>query len=167
MQVNRSPAATILGRLGTDAAVRPLTPDTPLLLGRPSWRFLIGHAVEWFTSWRMALAAGIAGTVSQLLGTGSRLRVAPHTGRRNPAGCRRRPGGLRPPPVGVVVPVVVVLIWMVGQYFALAMNYAFALLFVTPMALLAVEASGTGGTVASLTFDRFTDTLIGAVTALP
>ncbi|SCE19253.1 Fusaric acid resistance protein-like [Streptomyces sp. BpilaLS-43] len=190
MQVNRSLAATILGRLGTDAVIRPLTPDTPLLLGRPSWRFLIGHAlrgnsVEWFTSWRMALAAGTAGTVSQLLGIGHpywailTATVVINQWMDRVAATRRAAHRTVGTLLGVGVvwavsalhpsawwSVAVVLVCMVGQYFALAMNYAFALLFITPMALLAVEASGTGGTVASLTFDRFTDTLIGAVTAV-
>ncbi|WP_454394662.1 FUSC family protein [Streptomyces sp. JNUCC 63] len=190
MQVNRSLAATILGRLGTNAAIRPLAPDTPLLLGRPGWRFLIGHAVrghsvEWFTSWRMGLAAGIAGVLSQLLGIGhpywailtATLVINQWMDRR--AATRRAAHRTVGTLLGVGIfwaasalhpsawwSVVLVLACMAGMYLLLAVNYAVALLFVTPMALLSVQASGSGGTVASLAFDRFTDTLIGATTAL-
>ncbi|MBO3680424.1 FUSC family protein [Streptomyces sp. NEAU-YJ-81] len=190
MQINRSLAATILGRLGVDSAIRPLTPDTPLLLGRPSRRFLIsralrGHSVECFTSWRMALAAGIAGTISQLIGIGhpywailtatvvinqwmdrgAATRRAAHrtVGTLLGIGVVWAVSALNP---SVWWSVVIVLLCMVGQYLVLPMNYAFALMFITPMALLAVEASGTGGTMASLSFDRFSDTLIGAMTAV-
>ncbi|MFD7204273.1 FUSC family protein [Streptomyces sp. NPDC059893] len=189
MQVNRSLAHTVLARLGMDPAVRPLTPDTPLPPGRPSWRFLLSHAlrggsVEWFATWRMGLAAGVAGLVSEAAGIGHPYwailtatvvinqwmdRV---TATRRAA--HRTVGTLLG--VGVVWAIstahpspwwtaILVIVCMVGQYLVLPMNYALALVFITPMALLAVEASGSGGTVAALTFDRFTDTVIGALTA--
>ena len=43
--------------------------------------------------------------------------------------------------------VVAVLVCAVGQYLTFPLNYALALMFVTPMALLAVQAGGAGGTV--------------------
>lgn len=45
-------------------------------------------------------------------------------------------------------------------------DHLLALVFITPMALLAVEASGTGETFAALGFDRFADTISGALTAV-
>lgn len=77
MQANRRLAGTVLARLGMDPELRPMTADTPLLKGRPRWRFLVshalrGHSVEWFISWRIGVAAGI---VSQLIGIGHPYRA--------------------------------------------------------------------------------------------
>ncbi|MFF1460419.1 FUSC family protein [Streptomyces sp. NPDC058330] len=188
-QVNRRLAATILSRLGISTAIRP-TPDTLLLRDRPNWRFLLGHAVrghsvEWFTSWRMGLAAGVAGVISQLLGTGHpywailTATVVINQWMDRAAATRRAGHRTVGTLLGVGVfwlastlqpsawwSVVLVLACMAGMYLLLTMNYAVALMFVTPMALLSVQASGSGETVASLTFDRFTDTLIGAAAAV-
>ncbi|MER5185187.1 FUSC family protein [Streptomyces sp. NPDC002896] len=189
MATNRLLAETLLSRLGTEAVVPAPRAGIDLLHGRPGWRYLLGHAlrgnsVEWFTAWRMALAAGIAGIVSQLVGIGHPYwailtstvvinqwmdRV---TATRRAA--HRTVGTLLG--VGVVWAVfslhptlwwtvAAVVICMIGQYLLFPLNYALALVAITPMALLAVEAAG-GGTVAGITTDRFTDTVIGAATAV-
>ncbi|MFB6956964.1 FUSC family protein [Streptomyces sp. NPDC056309] len=189
-QVNRSLAETVLGRLGTDTTVRPLAPNTPPLPGRPGWRFLLTHAlrgdsVEWFTAWRMALAGGIAGTISQLVGIGhpywailtSTIVINQWMDRVTATrrAAHRTVGTLLG--VGVVWAIsclhpsawwtaAVVIACMIAQYLLLPLNYALALIAITPMALLAVGAGDTGSTVAAITSDRFTDTAIGAATAV-
>ncbi len=190
LQINRSLAASTLRGLGMDATVRPVTPHTPLLLGRPSWHFLLSHAfrsgsVPWFTAWRMGLAAGIAGALSQLLGLGhpywailtstvvlaqwmdrvATTRRAAHRSVGTIVGLAIvwAVSQLDPSPWWVVA---IVLVCMVGQNLLLPLNYAVGLMLVTPMALLSIEATGTGGTSASLIDDRLLNTLLGVATAV-
>lgn len=64
----------MLLRPGDDAPAVPAPPIGSLPAG-PGPRYPIGHAVrgrsvEWFTTWRMGLAAGIAGIISQGAGVG-------------------------------------------------------------------------------------------------
>ncbi|WLQ51970.1 FUSC family protein [Streptomyces poriferorum] len=60
--------------------------------------------------------------------------------------------------------VAAVVVCMIGMYVLFPLNHAPALVAITPMALLAV---GTGAdSVAALTADRFSDTVIGALTAV-
>ncbi|GAA4188254.1 hypothetical protein GCM10022288_14480 [Gryllotalpicola kribbensis] len=189
LQLNRSLAHTVLERLGMGAGVRPLSADTPLLLGRPGWRFLLSHAlrahsVEWFTSWRMGLAAGIAGIVSQAAGIGHpywailTATIVINQWMDRLTATRRAAHRAVGTLIGVGVvwavsaahpsawwAVVVVIVCMIGQYLVFPMNYALALILITPMALLAVEAASPDASVATLTFDRFTDTVIGALSA--
>lgn len=187
--INRDLAQTVLS---ADDAGPTLTSGQPTLplLGRPSWRFLLTHAVhrhsvEWFTSWRMAVAAGISGIISELVGIGHPYwailtativinqwhdrRVATRRAAHRAVGTLLGVGVFWA--VSAFEPtawwtVVAVLVCMIGQYILLSMNYAIGLIFITPMALLSVEASGTGGTIASISFDRFIDTIIGAGVAL-
>ena len=70
--VGRRIAATTLGLPCTPAATAY---DTPPLPTRPSWKYLLSHAlradsVEWFTAWRLALSAGIAGVIGTVAGLG-------------------------------------------------------------------------------------------------
>lgn len=187
METNRNLAATVLVRLGSDA---PAVPDPRIgsLSGRPGWRYLLGHAVrggsvEWFTAWRMGLAAGTAGTISQAAGIGhpywailtsaivinqwmdrvAATRRAAHrtVGTLLGVGVVWAVASLDP---GVWWTVVAVVICMIGMYVLFPLNYALALVAITPMALLAVGAGG--GSMAAIATDRFTDTVIGAATAV-
>ncbi|GAB2442580.1 FUSC family protein [Streptomyces incanus] len=188
METNRRLAETVLARLGTSVPA-PAPGRCGPLPGRPGWRFLLGRAlrgnsVEWFTAWRMGLAAGAAGIISQVVGIGHPYwailtstvvinqwmdRV---TATRRAA--HRTVGTLLG--VGVVWAVfalhptlwwtvAAVVVSMIGMYLLLPLNYALALVAITPMALLAVEAAG-GGTVTGIITDRFADTVIGAATAV-
>ncbi|MFD6531751.1 FUSC family protein [Streptomyces sp. NPDC060184] len=188
MATNRALAETVLDRLGADApsAADPGIGTTP---GRPGWRYLLGHAlrgnsVEWFTAWRMGLAAGIAGVISLAVGIGhpywailtativinqwmdrvAATRRAAHrtVGTLLGVGVVWGVFSLHPGPWWTVAAVVVC---MTGQYLLFPLNYALALVAITPMALLAVGPSGGAG-VAAITADRFTDTFIGAATAV-
>ena len=62
--------------------------------------------------------------------------------------------------------VVAVVLCMIGHYLTFAVNYALTLVFITPMALLAIGASGTNAVVTEVTVDRLVDTLIGAGAAV-
>ncbi|MFF1261255.1 FUSC family protein [Streptomyces sp. NPDC058321] len=190
LQLNRALASTLLRRLGLSGAIRPLTADTPLLTGRPGWRFLLSHAlrqgsVAWFTSWRMALAAAVAGTVSLTVGIGhpywailtatvvilqwmdrvTTTRRAAHraVGTLLGVGVVWAISSLHPSSWWTVA---IVIVCLVGQNIVLPMNYAFGLALITPMSLLAVDAAQAGGSVESLMRDRFIDTLIGVATSV-
>lgn len=188
--IDQKLAQTVIANSGGDVDNRPLSGKTPELTHRPSWGLLLSHSlrgdsVEWFTSWRMAVAAGLAGIVSELMGIGhpywailtATIVINQWIGRRS---ATRRAGqrtvgtvlgvgvvwgisAFEPSPWWIVV---AVLICAIGQYLVLPLNYALALTLITPMALLAVEAGGAGGTVATLSFDRLIDTLIGAGAAV-
>ena len=188
--IDQNLAQIVIADSGARTDKRPVSGKAPGVTHRPSWRLLVSHSlrgqsVEWFTSWRMAVAAGIAGTVSELMGIGhpywailtATIVINQWVGRRNATrrAAHRTVGTL----LGVGVAwgisslhlspwwiVVVVLTCAIGQYLVLPLNYALALALITPMALLAVEAGGTGATVATLSFDRFIDTLIGAGVAV-
>ncbi|MGW4335439.1 FUSC family protein [Rhodococcus koreensis] len=189
MQLDARLANTVVDRAGMDANVRALSADTPLQ-ARPSWQFLLSHAlrgdsVAWFTTWRMALAAGIAGIVAEACDIGhpywaimsatiiinqwtdrvTATRRAAHrtVGTLIGVGVVWAVSAAHPSPWGAAV---VVIACMIGQYLLFSMNYALALVFITPMALLAVEATGAGGTVATIIFDRTLDTVIGALAAV-
>jgi hypothetical protein len=188
--VNQDLALAVLSRQGLDAAASTSTPVGLRLLGRPSGAFLLSHAlrrnsVEWFTSWRMALAAGIAGVVSELCGIGhpywailtativinqwmdrlTATRRAAHraVGTLIGIGVVWAVSVAHPTPGSAAV---AVIFCMIGQYLIFPMNYALALIFITPMALLAVAAAGTGEAVATITLDRLIDTVIGAAAAI-
>lgn len=187
LKLDRGLAATDLGE---EAVVRSPAPDAPPLPGRPGPQFLLSHglrggSVEWFTAWRMGLAGGIAGYISEAVGMGhpywailaativinqwmgrlTATRRAAHrtVGTLLGVGVVWMISALHPSPWWTVVAVIVC---MTGMYLILPMNYALALICITPMALLAVEASDAGATVASLAFDRFGDTVIGAAVAV-
>lgn len=190
MAVNQELAATVLQTAGPAARVCDMTPDTPLLLGRPGFRFLAAHAlradsVAWFTAWRMALAAAIAGGISEFIGVGHAYwavltstiilhqwvdRIA--TTRR---AAHRAVGtilGLGVVAIVVTVDpgpwwvVLIVIICAIGQDVLVPLNYALGLILVTPMALLSIEATGLGGSLDTLLGDRLLDTLIGAAAAV-
>ena len=190
LAVNRLLAATVLHGLGQPDQVRELTPDTPLLLGRPSFRFLLAHAlrgdsVAWFTAWRMGLAAGIAGLVTELAGIGhpywailtstiilhqwvnriATTRRAAHraVGTLLGLGIVALVVTLNPGPWPVVA---IVIACAIGQDVLIPLNYALALIVVTPMSLLSIEATGQGGPLTGLLSDRLLATLIGAAAAV-
>ncbi|WP_371602488.1 FUSC family protein [Streptomyces sp. NBC_01220] len=60
--------------------------------------------------------------------------------------------------------VAAVVVCMIGMYVIFPLNYALALVAITPMALLAVGTSADS--VAALTADRLSDTVIGALAAV-
>ncbi|MBM7365720.1 FUSC family protein [Gordonia hydrophobica] len=158
---------------------------------RPPVRYLVRrafnrHSIEWFTTWRMALAAGIAGIVSELCGIGhpywaiitgtiiinqwmdrrtSTRRAAHRTvGTLLGVGVVGLVALLDPTPWGGVA---VVIACLIGQFLAFQLNYALALVFITPMALIAIETSDGGAiSYGQLVSDRFLDTIIGALAAL-
>ncbi len=169
-----------------DSRVEPMT-------YRPGWRLLLGHAlrgssVEWFTAWRMGLAAGIAGTLSQVFGVGhpywailtSAIVINQWMDRVSATrrAAHRTVGTLIGVGVGVgVVSVVacfhptvwwavaIVAVFMAVQYLLFPLNYALALAALTPMVLVSVGAAG-GDQLSGLGADRFTDTVIGALIAV-
>ncbi|MET9328226.1 FUSC family protein [Tsukamurella sp. NPDC003166] len=176
-------------RLGNDAPVRTSGPVGSLVLRQPSWRYLAAHAlhpdsVQWYTTWRMALAAALGGVASLAVGIGypywgiltavivlnqwmdrrsALLRAAQRTvGTLLGVGVVFAVSALHPGPWASVA---VVLICMTGMYLAFPLNYAWALVCITPMALVLVQAATGAGTV-RITSDRFLDTLIGAAAAL-
>ncbi|MCX5395538.1 FUSC family protein [Streptomyces sp. NBC_00102] len=187
LDTNRALAETVLDRLGSDAPAAS-DPGVGAPPGRPGWRYLLGHAlrgdsVEWFTAWRIGVAAGVAGLVSLAVGIGhpywailtativinqwmdrvAATRRAAHrtVGTLLGVGVVWGVFSLHPGPWWTVAAVVVC---MIGQYLLFPLNYALALIAITPMALLAVGTGG--GSAAAITADRFTDTFIGAATAV-
>lgn len=163
--------------------------DAPRIVpGRPDWRYLVrralrSHSIEWFITWRMVLAAGLAATASTLLGIGhpywaiitativlnqwadsrtSILRAAHRTvGTLIGVGLTELIMSLHP---SIGVTVVLIAVTMGGMYVLLPANYALALISITPMALLAnaVSAGWDGGTA----IDRLLDTCLAAVAAI-
>ncbi|WP_028266972.1 FUSC family protein [Arthrobacter sp. MA-N2] len=190
LAINRDLADSVLKHSGIPGRIRQLTPDTPLLLGRPGFPFLLTHAlrrdsVAWFTAWRIALAAGLAGLASELAGIGhsywailtAALVLHQWTGRV--ATTRRAVHRAIGTFVGLfVVALVIVLdpgpwwvvgiiiVCLIGQDVLVPFNYFLALILVTPMTLLAIEATGQGGSPLVLLVDRLLGTLIGGVIAL-
>lgn len=161
-----------------------------LMFKRPSVRYLVRRAfsrnsLEWFTTWRMALAAGVAGVLSELCGIGhpywamitatiiinqwmdraTATRRAAHrtVGTLIGVGIVGIVAFFDPSPWPAVA---IVIVCIVGQYVAFPLNYSLALMFITPMALITIEASSGGMAYASLISDRFIDTVIGSLTAL-
>ncbi|MEV5652371.1 FUSC family protein [Nocardia sp. NPDC052254] len=156
---------------------------------RPGWRWLLGHAlrgssVEWFTAWRMGLAAGIAGTISQVFGVGHPYwailtsAIVINQWMDRVAATRRAAHRTVGTLIGVgVVSVVacfhptvwwavaIVVVCMVVQYLLFPLNYALALAALTPMVLVSVGAAG-GEELSGLGADRFIDTVIGAFIAV-
>ncbi|WLP90601.1 FUSC family protein [Gordonia sp. NB41Y] len=190
LAINRTLAVTVLAAAGDRAPVRDLAPDTPILVGRPGFRFLLAHAVRpnsvaWFTAWRMAIAAGAAGLISEIAGIGHpywavlTATIVLHQWIDRRATTRRaaqRAVGtilglgivavvtwIDPGPWTVIV---VVIVCVIAMDLLLPLNYAVALIFVTPMSLLSIEATGQGGSLGSLLGDRLYDTLIGAAVAV-
>jgi uncharacterized membrane protein YccC len=190
LAVNRDLAVSVLENSRVPGHVRRLSPDTPLLLGRPSLSFLLTHAlrrdsVAWFTAWRIGLAAGLAGAASDLTGIGhpywailtAALVLHQWTGRNATTrrAAHRALGtivglfvvalvvALNPGPWSVVA---IIIVCLIGQDILVAFNYFLALILVTPMSLLAIEATGQGGTPSGLLVDRLLGTLLGAAIAV-
>ncbi len=176
--------------VGADLRDRVASPRAVPLLGRPTARYLVSHAwpfgsVEWFTTGRMAVAAGVAGVVSEMLGLGhpywailtAAIVVNQWIDRRAATrrGLQRAAGTLLGVGVALAVAllhptpwmtVALVILCMIGQYIVFTLNYALALVLITPMALLAVEASGVGSSLAVLAGDRLADTVVGSAAAI-
>ncbi|MFD4351208.1 FUSC family protein [Nocardia sp. NPDC058518] len=189
-QITHSLDNTVASGSHLDSVGHPISPQVSRSPTRPSWRFLVSHAmrfdsVAWFTTWRMGLAAGIAGYLGHAVGIGHpywailTATIVINQWRDRVATTRRALNRAVGTLLGVVLvwavsalnlspwwTVAAVLVFMVGHYLAIPGNYAVALIFITPMALLPVQASGGGGSVANLTYDRVLDTVVGAVTAV-
>lgn len=188
--INRNLAAAVMTRLHIPGQVRELDEAVPALLGRPSIPFLLAHALQptsvaMYTACRLAAAAAIAGVISNLARIGHpywsilTCTIVLHQWIAHAATVRRalhRAIGtiiglcvvalvvtLNPSPWPVVLIVIAALF---GQNLLLPRNYALALMCVTPMALLAIEAAGQGGSLRELLTDRLLGTLIGVAVAL-
>lgn len=190
LAVNRELASAVLTADGRPAGIRELTPDTPLLLGRPGFRFLAVHAVRpdsvaWFTAWRMALAAAVAGGVSQAAGIGHPYwavltsTIILHQWIDRIATTRRAAHRAIGTVLGLGIVAIVVTVnpgpwWVVaivvaftiGQDVLVPLNYALGLILITPMSLLAIEAAGSDDSLRGLLGDRLVETMIGALAAV-
>jgi hypothetical protein len=164
------------------------TPAT--LPQRPRARYLLRHAlgsdsIEWFTTWRMAVGAGIAGAISESVGVGhpywailtATVVINQWTGKA--AATQRAAHRALGTFIGVFIAigistahptpwtaVGIVLICAIGMYVTFPMHYALALACITPMALISVDAAAPGGALLPLATDRLVDTLIGAAVAV-
>ena len=173
---------------GVPLAARATTART--LRGHPGFFFLLRHgfrphSIAWFTAARLGLAAAIAGIASDGLGLGhpywsiltATLVLHQWTDRLTTTlrALRRAVGTVLG--LGVVLlvawidpdpwPMVAVIIGCIfGMCLLLPVNYAFAIVFVTPMALLSIEATGHGGTIPDLLHDRLLETLLGVGIAI-
>lgn len=160
------------------------------LRGHPGLPFLFRHgfrrhSIAWFTAGRLGLAAAIAGIASEALGLGhpywsiltATLVLHQWADRLTTTlrALRRAVGTVLG--LGVVLlvawidpapwPMVgVILACIYGMCLLLPVNYALAIVFVTPMALLSIEATGHGGTMAALLHDRLFETLLGVGIAI-
>ncbi|WP_374293115.1 FUSC family protein [Paenirhodobacter enshiensis] len=189
LAANRSVALATVHRRHPDA--RPVDPDPAAdpMPGRPGLCYLIRHgtrlhSIPSFTAWRIALAAGLAGALTEGLGLGhpywailtaaivlhlwigriaTTLRAI-HRAVGTVLGlCVVYAVGMTDPTPWVLVWAVVVSI--VAMTMLLPFGYALAMIFVTPMSLLSIDAA-TGGPVMDLVRDRFVETLIGAAAAV-
>ncbi|RZL84891.1 MAG: FUSC family protein [Rhodococcus sp. (in: high G+C Gram-positive bacteria)] len=62
--------------------------------------------------------------------------------------------------------VAIIIVCLIGQDVLVPFNYFLALILVTPMSLLAIEATGQGGTPSGLLVDRLLGTLLGVAIAV-
>ncbi|AUH69684.1 MULTISPECIES: FUSC family protein [Gordonia] len=179
----------MLTRLGEDPTLRDDVPRAALVERRPATAYLAYHAlhwtsVEWFTSWRMGFVAALGGLVALSTGAGhpywAILTGVIILNQWSHRATSIRRAGQRT--VGTMIGVgatyllsllhpnewwsiVIVLACMTGMNALLALNYAIALIFITPMALVMVE-SVTGAGAELVSADRFLDTIVGALAAL-
>ena len=173
LAANRSVALATVHRRHPDA--RPVDPDPAAdpMPGRPGLCYLIRHgtrlhSIPSFTAWRIALAAGLAGALTEGLGLGhpywailtaaivlhlwigriaTTLRAI-HRAVGTVLGlCVVYAVGMTDPTPWVLVWAVVVSI--VAMTMLLPFGYALAMIFVTPMSLLSIDAA-TGGPVMDL-----------------
>lgn len=173
---------------GTPLAARVTTART--LRGHPGVSFLFRHgfrrhSIAWFTATRLGLAAAIAGIASEGLGLGhpywsiltATLVLHQWTDRLTTTlrALRRAVGTVLGLAVVLLVAwidpapwpmVAIILACIFGMCLLLPVNYALAIVFVTPMALLSIEATGHGGTIADLLHDRLFETLLGVGIAI-
>lgn len=181
-------AGIVLSRTdGDDASGDP--PAEALPYGRPRWQFLMGRAchhnsLEWFTTWRMAAAATLAGLLSLAFGVGHpywaimTATIIINQWMSRYAATRRAAHRAIGTLIGLGVvwgvsafdpspwwSVAIVVLCMTGMYVTFPMNYALALIFVTPMTLVAVQSTGIGNLQESMS-DRLLDTLIGVSVAV-
>lgn len=160
------------------------------LRGHPGALFLFRagfrpHSIAWFTAARLGLAAASAGIASDVLGLGhpywsiltATLVLHQWADRLTTTlrALRRAVGTVLGLLVVLLVawidpapwPMVAVIIGCIfGMCLLLPVNYALAIVFVTPMALLSIEATGHGGTIADLLNDRLLETLLGVGIAI-
>ncbi len=189
LDINRRLGAAIARRAFPGARLIDIVPDTPAMLGRPSLAYLFTHgfrrhSIAWFTAWRIGLAAGISGAITQGLALGhpywailtSTIVLHLWIGRlattrraiHRAAGTVLGLGvvalvGFTDPAPWVLVAVIVACV--IAMCLTLPLNYAVAMIFVTPMSLLSIEAA-TGGPIRDLILDRLVETLIGAGVAV-
>lgn len=189
LETNRRVALAVMRHRHPQAQPLSLPKDSAPMLGRPGLCYLIRHgtrlhSIPNFTAWRIALAAGLAGALTEGLGLGhpywailtaaivlhlwigriaTTLRAI-HRAVGTALGlCVVYAVGLADPTPWVLVGAVVVCI--VAMTMLLPFGYALAMIFVTPMSLLSIDAA-TDGPVMDLIRDRFVETLIGAAAAV-
>lgn len=164
--------------------------DTPALRGRPTlwWLFRANFcrdSVAWFTASRVGLAGAIAGVLTQALQLGhpywailsATLVLHRWIGRlaTTTRALHRGVGTLLG--LGIVAVILAchpgeswiiaaTVVCIVVQFQLVARNYALGIIFVTPMALLSIEAAGQAGSVTRLMADRLIETLIGVSVAI-
>ena len=189
LEMNRRLGVTVMRHVHPEAQPIALPPGTAPMPGRPGLGYLIRHgfrphSIASFTAIRIALGAGSAGALTEGLGLGHPYwailtaaivlhlwvgRIATTLRALHRAvgtvlglGVVYGVGLLHPAPwalIGVVVACII------GMTMLLPFSYAIAMICVTPMSLLSIEAA-TGAPVLDLVQDRFVETLIGAGAAI-
>lgn len=186
---NRRLGVTVMRQAHPQAEPIDIAPDTAAMLGRPGLGYLIRHgfrphSIASFTAVRIAFGAGIAGALTEAFGLGhpywailtaaivlhlwvgriaTTLRAL-HRAVGTALGlCVVYAVGMAHPSAWALVLVVVGC--TIAMTMLLPFSYALAMIFVTPMSLLSIDAA-TGGPVMDLVQDRFVETLIGAGTAI-
>lgn len=114
------------------------------------------------SSWAMAVAASV-------LGQGAHARSVNQRAAFNcvgtAIGCLLAGAAVAVRPTGVGLAFLLAALTFVTEQIV-ARNYAVALIFITPLSVLLVEASGPPVDALSLTWNRFLETLIGCAAAL-
>lgn len=190
LAVNRRLAALVAGTLYPGAPLSEAAATAVPLQGHPGWRFLFRHgfrrySIAWFTAWRVGVAVALAGYASEVCGLGhpywsiltaalvlhqwtDRLTTTLRALRRAAGtilglGVVALVGWIDPSPWALVA---VILACVMVMNVLLPLNYALAITFVTPMALLSIAATGHGGTLGELLGDRLVETLLGVGIAI-
>jgi uncharacterized membrane protein YccC len=189
LEINRRLGLVIANRHFPSARILEIDQDTPPMLGRPPLGYLFAHgfrrhSIAWFTAWRIGLAAAISDIITRLFALGHPYwailtsTIVLHLWIGRLATTRRAAHRAIGTMLGLGV--VALIVWMdpspwevvwlivgcvIANNLLLPFNYAIALIAITPMSLLSIEAA-TGGPVHELIHDRLLETLIGVGVAV-